>query len=263
MTACSGARPDHRSGLRSSTPATFGRYRSWRSYAPNPPVHSSRWLPLAVPAAADAATRNVVRGAGWGHGIGMSQYGAYGYALEGSGYRGILSHYYSGTSLVSSSQRSVRILLQPDDPYIRVRGATRGGRPAEARHHLHRAPLGGRITLSTPAASCVGRFSSGLELDRPGRRAAPARSGDQRRERRALPRRGRDPERRRRPRPPSTGSPWTTTCAAWWPARCRPPGRSRRSRPRPWRRARTPSPRARPAASSTSTPTPARRSTAA
>ena len=39
---------------------------------------------LAVPASSNAATRHVIRGAGWGHGIGMSQYGAYGYALEGT-----------------------------------------------------------------------------------------------------------------------------------------------------------------------------------
>ena len=44
-------------------------------------------------------TRHVVRGAGFGHGIGMSQYGAYGYALEGSGYEAILAHYYQGTRM--------------------------------------------------------------------------------------------------------------------------------------------------------------------
>ena len=39
-------------------------------------------LSFAVPATADAAVRHVIRGAGFGHGIGMSQYGAYGYSLE-------------------------------------------------------------------------------------------------------------------------------------------------------------------------------------
>ena len=46
-----------------------------------------------------AATRWSLRGAGWGHGIGMSQYGAYGYAKHGAGYREILRHYYRGTSI--------------------------------------------------------------------------------------------------------------------------------------------------------------------
>jgi stage II sporulation protein D len=79
---------------------------------------------LAASATADGAVRHVIRGAGFGHGIGMSQYGAYGFALQGSGYPGILAHYYSGTTLTQAPGRPVRVLLQPNDPYIRVRGAT-------------------------------------------------------------------------------------------------------------------------------------------
>ena len=41
----------------------------------------------------------VVTGAGWGHGIGMSQYGAYGAADAGLGYAKILDFYYPGTTL--------------------------------------------------------------------------------------------------------------------------------------------------------------------
>src|SRR5215213_6965222 len=82
---------------------------------------------LAAAPAAHGAVRTVIRGAGFGHGIGMSQYGAYGYALHGSGYEGILEHYYEGTGLSSAPTRPVRVLLQPSDPYIRVRGATRIG----------------------------------------------------------------------------------------------------------------------------------------
>ncbi|MEA2405469.1 MAG: hypothetical protein QOE08_2116 [Thermoleophilaceae bacterium] len=67
---------------------------------------------LLAPAGADAATRWVVRGGGWGHGIGMSQYGAYGYALNGYGYRTILTHYYQGTTVEQSDTRTIRILLQ-------------------------------------------------------------------------------------------------------------------------------------------------------
>ncbi len=40
----------------------------------------------------------VVHGRGFGHGVGMSAYGAYGYALHGKGYRFILGHYYTGTT---------------------------------------------------------------------------------------------------------------------------------------------------------------------
>lgn len=39
----------------------------------------------------------VITTRGWGHGVGMSQYGANGMAKEGYSYRQILSHYYPGT----------------------------------------------------------------------------------------------------------------------------------------------------------------------
>ena len=38
---------------------------------------------------------------GFGHGVGMSQYGANGAAKTGMTYKQILKHYYSGTSLVT------------------------------------------------------------------------------------------------------------------------------------------------------------------
>ena len=47
---------------------------------------------LALAPAAPAASRLVVTGHGYGHGIGMSQYGALGYAQHGSGYKDILDH---------------------------------------------------------------------------------------------------------------------------------------------------------------------------
>jgi stage II sporulation protein D len=81
-------------------------------------------LTLVLAAPADAAVRHMIKGAGFGHGIGMSQYGAYGYALEGTSYPEILAHYYKGTRLEDAPSRPVRVLLQPGDPYIRVRGAT-------------------------------------------------------------------------------------------------------------------------------------------
>jgi stage II sporulation protein D len=50
-------------------------------------------LVLALAPAAEAASRIVVKGAGFGHGIGMSQYGAYGFAQKGFGFEKILKHY--------------------------------------------------------------------------------------------------------------------------------------------------------------------------
>lgn len=40
-----------------------------------------------------------VQGRGWGHGVGMSQWGAHGLALQGAPYAEILGHYYTGVSL--------------------------------------------------------------------------------------------------------------------------------------------------------------------
>jgi stage II sporulation protein D len=79
--------------------------------------------------AAAASSRFTIRGAGFGHGVGMSQYGAYGFALNGTGYRDILSHYYTETAIGSydSSQR-VRVLLQSVRGSASFTGATRAGR---------------------------------------------------------------------------------------------------------------------------------------
>lgn len=122
----------------------------------------------AAPAAADAATVNVIRGAGWGHGIGMSQYGANGYAQHGFGYRDILAHYYTGTQLNHASG-SVRVLLQPVDPYIRVRGATRAGAKKLKPATTYVAKRSGSvIVLRTSHRKLVGRFTSPLVLKRTG-----------------------------------------------------------------------------------------------
>lgn len=69
---------------------------------------------LGLPAAAEAGTTFLFTGRGWGHGIGMSQYGAYGYAQQGWGYERILGHYYPGTHLGSVPARAVRVLVRED-----------------------------------------------------------------------------------------------------------------------------------------------------
>src|SRR5438874_3663722 len=60
-----------------------------------PPVCASS----CVTAPAGSGPLFLFNGHGWGHGVGMSQYGAYGYALHGSTYGQILAHYYPGTTL--------------------------------------------------------------------------------------------------------------------------------------------------------------------
>ncbi|HVV57890.1 MAG TPA: SpoIID/LytB domain-containing protein [Gaiellaceae bacterium] len=52
-----------------------------------------------------------VSGHGWGHGLGLSQWGAYGYAKHGWTYDRILGHYYTGTTLGHSAISTIRVQL--------------------------------------------------------------------------------------------------------------------------------------------------------
>jgi stage II sporulation protein D len=79
-------------------------------------VHAVVAVALAGPTAAAAAPPLfIVEGRGWGHGIGLAQYGAYGYAREeGRSYAWILEHYYPGTALGRAPDAAVRVLLADD-----------------------------------------------------------------------------------------------------------------------------------------------------
>lgn len=69
---------------------------------------------------AAALSALVVRGHGFGHGIGLSQWGAERRAAGGVPYRRILSFYYPGTALGSAADRPVRVLLADARPAARV-----------------------------------------------------------------------------------------------------------------------------------------------
>jgi stage II sporulation protein D len=64
----------------------------------------------AQPVPQGAATF-VVTGHGWGHGVGLSQWGAYGYAQKGFDYEKIVLHYFPGTELGAAPVSRVRVLL--------------------------------------------------------------------------------------------------------------------------------------------------------
>ena len=65
----------------------------------------------APPPASPGEALFVVSGRGYGHGVGMSQYGAYGMAREGYSYDEILQHYYTGIELGPAPTDDVRVLL--------------------------------------------------------------------------------------------------------------------------------------------------------
>ena len=86
-----------------------------------------------------AANSFTFYGSGFGHGLGMSQWGAYGLAQDGWQYRAVVTHYYSGTRVTRA-----------DNPPSTLRiGLTQG------RQKIHLESVGGRTTLR------VGNRSSG------------------------------------------------------------------------------------------------------
>lgn len=66
---------------------------------------------LSLPAGASGGSLFLISGRGWGHGVGLSQYGAYGFAQSGASYDQILAHYYPGTTLGPAPLAEVRVLL--------------------------------------------------------------------------------------------------------------------------------------------------------
>ncbi len=123
-------------------------------------------LLVAVAASASGDTRFYVRGAGYGHGIGMSQYGAYGYALHGRDYRTILRHYYQGTALGTvPSGLGVRVLLLQSGR-VAFSGASGAGgkRLSPTRRYVAAPDGGGGVVLSDDAGHTVGRFGGSVRL---------------------------------------------------------------------------------------------------
>lgn len=97
----------------------------------------------AAPQAGAAAAELVAEGGGWGHGVGMSQWGAEGYARHGKGYRWILGHYFQGTKIGKlKGTRAVRVLLGTTGP-VTITGASRAGRRTLKPRVAYRASVAG------------------------------------------------------------------------------------------------------------------------
>src|SRR4051812_11416546 len=83
---------------------------------------------LVFAAPASAKSTFTIRGAGFGHGVGMSQYGAMGYAQHGWTAAAILAHYYTGTALgTTDPNRRLRIQLVAETSAARITGARQAG----------------------------------------------------------------------------------------------------------------------------------------
>lgn len=82
-------------------------------------------LGTAMPAVSQAATLYTLTGHGFGHGVGMSQYGAYGYAKHTWKFRQILRHYFSGTTVTAVGNVNVRVLMKDAAPRISLSSSAR------------------------------------------------------------------------------------------------------------------------------------------
>jgi hypothetical protein len=110
---------------------TGGRWpQTVLSYSFDVVYQPTAWLALGrvvdrLPAEDRPETGTVtVVGEGWGHGVGMSQYGAKAMADDGAAYDEILAHYYGGLEPVTADEvlpRFVRVGLAVERPSIRVK----------------------------------------------------------------------------------------------------------------------------------------------
>jgi stage II sporulation protein D len=121
----------------------------------------------AAAAPAHGASRLVVRGAGFGHGVGMSQYGAMGYAQRGAGHATILRHFYTGTRIGELAGASeVRVLLKTASR-ISFSGAARvaGGRALDpARTYTAVRAVGGNVALRAPSGRTLATYAAPLTI---------------------------------------------------------------------------------------------------
>jgi stage II sporulation protein D len=121
---------------------------------------------LACVPAAHAASTFYLTGGGNGHGVGMSQYGAYGYALHGKDYKFILAHYYQGTKVRTTSPTQIVKVLLEDGGSAAFSGATKAGHKKLNPNLTYsvKSMSNGELALINPAGKRVGKFAPPLKV---------------------------------------------------------------------------------------------------
>jgi stage II sporulation protein D len=117
-----------------------------------------------VPASAGAAVSWIVHGRGFGHGVGMSAYGAYGFAKHGKGYRFILGHYYTGTTVDTLEKpHVVRVLLDISSGDVGFSGATSAcGERLDPKRSYEAHRVGGLVRLRSSGGKALARCGDRL-----------------------------------------------------------------------------------------------------
>lgn len=109
---------------------------------------AARTHPSAQTVAPAGTATFIVTGHGWGHGVGLSQYGAYGYAEKGFDFAQIVLHYFPGTELGAAPVSRVRVLLTSGVKTLSI-GSTTDFKVRDGNGVVHTV-TGGTYTL-TPA----------------------------------------------------------------------------------------------------------------
>jgi SpoIID/LytB domain protein len=133
---------------------------------------------LAAPPGALGAWE--VDGHGFGHGVGMSQYGAYGYAQHGASYKQILEHYYTGAKVTGGGSTGgggggsggvggkagagkVRVLLGSGGSSVGFRGASRAcGEKLKPTGRYEFVLSDGGVSLQGPQGKIAGCGAEGV-----------------------------------------------------------------------------------------------------
>jgi stage II sporulation protein D len=122
-----------------------------------------------VPAGAGAVTW-VVKGGGFGHGVGLSAYGAYGYGKHGAGYRQILGHYFRGIRISEMQEAPlVRVLLTVSSGDVTFTRATKAcGQRLEPDRRYRAHALGSSVRLLSNSGKRLARCGDRLHADSAG-----------------------------------------------------------------------------------------------
>src|SRR5439155_22772400 len=111
---------------------------------------------LLAPAAPAAAATWEIHGRGYGHGVGMSQYGADGFAKHGRNYRNIVTHYYKHTRVAREQGKKVKVLLTSGVGSVSFSRASRACKHRLNPHHAYSfVASGGEVALTRAGGGTI------------------------------------------------------------------------------------------------------------